>query len=186
MTEKEITRRTLAPLHCASNDETRYNLRSLHFDTDGSTVATDGHLMARAVPVVPNNDPAEPFTLAAEALADLNREQRKKKAEPARMEFGERNVIVDGVDEIPHLDGDFPDWRQCHEPPKSVHHEVAISLHNLERMVAAARQFTNTRKGEVVQVLFRFPKSDLKAIRAEVTDKESLDRLEFTVMPCRR
>ena len=64
----EINHRTLAPLHCASNDETRPGLCSLHFAADGSTVGTNGHVLARTILA---DVPAElaSFTLAAGGLA---------------------------------------------------------------------------------------------------------------------
>ena len=45
------SRKHFAVRHAASKDETRYNLCGVYFDSDGSTVATDGHMLLRTVRV---------------------------------------------------------------------------------------------------------------------------------------
>ena len=42
--------------HAASKDATRYNLNGIHFKTDGTTEATDGHILCRVKAATPPGD----------------------------------------------------------------------------------------------------------------------------------
>jgi DNA polymerase III sliding clamp (beta) subunit (PCNA family) len=193
----EINRRTLAPIYCASTDETRFTINSLHFAADGSTVATNKHILARCVPKTSIGHELQPFTLWADTLAELQREQMKARAIPAKLDIDATNgngyarvTGVSGAREIPKLDGDFPDWRHAHPKETPDHkHRVLISLANLEKIVAAGRQFTASKKGETIVAAFEFTDEHFSGnlggpIRAEIRDCESGDVLEFSVMPC--
>ena len=201
----EINHRTLAPLHCASDDEARPGLCGLHFAADGSTVGTNGHLLARTIPAE-SSPKLVPFTLAAGALAPLVKDQRKKKKSvpPAQLDVdgtnaGDKALVIQTLAEmevstsIPKLEGEFPDWRNV-VPTEPTHFEVMISAHVLESMLAAVRQFTETRKGDEARILFCFhdvsPKARkgdraLEPVKTVVVDNDSGDRLECVLMPMR-
>lgn len=190
-----LNRRTLSPLHCASADATRYSINSLHIEADGTTIATDGHLMAVVTPASPleGSSQLEPFTLEADHLKALNKEQRKKNAPDATIDLEATNanghcrieIPGAGAVEIPKLAFDYPDWRQVQtsEPPEF---SVCISLIVLEQMIATARQFTDTTKGKTAVMRFDFPKeSELKPFTATHEHPDG-DTLKVTMMPCRK
>ena len=165
----KLNRRTLAPLHCASKDPTRYNLNGLHFDAVGMTVGTNGHILAVVRP-----EPLEPhkrsFSVEASWLKEAVRATRPKRAPDVEL-----------TDAYPEMNVEYPNWRQIHDNPPVAHHAVTLSLHVLEALVATARQFAGGKKGdENMRLNFRFPKDPWRAIRVEH------DGLEFSVMPVRR
>ncbi len=67
----------------------------------------------------------------------------------------------------------------------AAHHTVAISLAVLEPLLAAARQFSETRKGDGKMLRFEFGADPETAFVATIDGTGSGDRLEFVVMPMR-
>ena len=200
MTALSLNRRTLAPLHCASDDSTRYALNSLHIEPDGTTVATNGHLMAVCKPSQPleGDDTLTAFELAADDLKEINKQQRKKVAPEAIVDTeatnqnGHCRVTSNGrAYELPKNDPGFPDWRKIEAlSDTEVYHSVTISLATLEQMIASARQFSQTRKGDGCAMRFDFPentdgKGGWDPFRVTHIDKDSGDTLEVTIMPMR-
>ena len=202
-----LNRRTLSPLHCASSDETRFNINTLHVEADGTTIATDGHIMAVVTPGSIDKEewPQEvrPFTLEADHLKNLNKEQRKRNAPEATIDIKATNAnghcridtAGSGAVEIPKLDCTYPNWQQV-VPSDPAHYSVRISLHVLESMIATARQFTDTKKGHggtfgtsgaksIVQFDFQ-EDCELKPIVVTTEDKTSGDTLKVVMMPCRK
>jgi len=189
-----INHRTLAPLHCASTDETRYNLNGLHFTADGQTVGTDGHIMAYVTPKL-DGDPVklEPFTLEYGALVALQKEQRKKRAIPASLVVDVTNANgharIEGTSigaiEPVKIIGDYPAWQQVVPKREADDHVVGLSASVLECMLNTVRQFTETSRGKAVNITFRFPKDNLKPISADVADLDSGDELHVVLMPMR-
>lgn len=92
-----------AALFCASSEETRYYLKSVHLATSGHMVTTDGHRMfvARL-----NDRPAADVIIP---LADV---QAALKLAGARCQ--EIEVTADKIGQIAYtaVDGTFPDWRR--------------------------------------------------------------------------
>ena len=198
-----LNRRTLSPLHCASNDSTRFNINTLHVEADGKTIATDGHIMAVVTPGKPleGSDRLEPFTLEADHLKALNKEQRKKNAPEATIDLEATNAnghcrietAGSGAVEIPKQTLGYPNW-QAVVPTEPTHYSVRISLHVLESMIATSRQFTDTKKGQggglggsksIVQFDFQ-EDSELKPIVVTTEDRDTGDTLKVVMMPCRK
>ena len=186
----QFNHRNLSPLHCASTDATRHNLNSLHIAADGSTVAADGNVLAH---VTPANDgipvTVTPFTIDREALKALQSEQRKKKTPDADLDIEATNnncharICSAGITtEIPKMEATYPAWEQITNPRPGAH-TVGISLHVLEQMVATARQFSATKKGEFCGLKFEFPEDEFAPIRASRMDDG--DEIEILAMPCR-
>ena len=164
----KLNRRTLAPLHCASKDPTRYNINGLHFDAEGMTVGSNGHILAVVRP-----EPLEPhdrsFSIEACTLTEAVRATRPKRAPDVEL-----------TADYPEMDVEYPNWRYIHDNPPVAHHAVTLSLHVLEALVATARQFAGGKKGEEnMHLNFLFPKDPWRAIRVEH------DTLEFSVMSIR-
>ena len=201
----QLNRRTLSPLHCASDDPTRFNINSLRVEADGKTIATNGHILAVVTPAKPlgGSEQLEPFTLEADALKTLNKEQRKKRAPQATINHEATNAnghcrvetAGSGAVEIPKMECTYPDWQQV-LPSDAPHYSVRISLHVLESMIATARQFTDTKKGHgavfgpsanksIVQFDFQ-EDCELKPIVVTTEDKTSGDTLKVVMMPCRK
>tara|TARA_R110000751_G_scaffold225303_2_gene327197 strand:- start:299 stop:904 length:606 start_codon:yes stop_codon:yes gene_type:complete len=197
----EVNHRTLAPIHCASTDETRHNINTLSFESSGETIATSGHILARFIP----SEKAEPglcgFVVGVKSIAELNKSQRKKTSEPVTIDadksIANGHVLFESPDPeqcdysaAKRDDVEYPNWRQVHpymEPGSrhAAHHTVAISLAVLEPLLAAARQFSETRKGDGKMLRFEFGADPETAFVATVDDTGSGDRLEFVVMPMR-
>jgi len=183
-----LNRRTLSPLHCASKDPTRYSLNALHFDNEGVTVGTNGHILAcvRPAELEPHRTSfsLEPAALAAAVRATRPRSAPDVELIPCGLL---RNWRVCNV-EHSEMDVEYPTWQQAHpvQPPVP-QHTVMLSLHVLEALVATARQFAGGKKGdEDTPIAFEFPGAAAAAIRAHTTDKQSGDILEFTVCPRRK
>lgn len=193
----KINHRTLAPLHCASTDETRFNLNALHFTAEGETIGTNGHLLARFRPASAYQDSGcpelEPFTVDRFSIEPLAKEQRRKWQEPCTLDVEETNAngharftdTASGSQETPKLDCEYPNWKQVLAKSDSEDREIGISLAVLEPLIAAARQFSETRKGGGQCVRFCIPKDNLKPFTATVLHEDSGDILEFTLMPMR-
>ena len=199
-----LNHRTLSPLHCASNDAGRFNINTLHVEADGKTIATDGHIMAVVTPGKPleGSDRLEPFTLEADHLKNLNKDQRKKNAPDNWIDPQATNanghcrletISGAGAVEIPKLDCTYPNWQQV-LPTDPTHYSVRISLHVLESMIATARQFTDTKKGHggglggsksIVQFDFQ-EDSECKPIVVTTEDRDTGDTLKVVMMPCRK
>lgn len=197
----ELNRKNLAPLHCASTDTTRLNLAALRFEEDGRTVATNGHTLALFIPgKEPEADEKlEPFSLPADSLKDIVKEQRKRNPKDCHVDVeatkGARVCRtfdpepLGSTSELPKLQdedgGNFPKWEAV-MPKEAPHYSVNLSLHVLEQLIAAARQFSGTRKGEQQNVRFDFAESELNVVKVTCESKDdSEDRLEVIMMPCR-
>ena len=206
-----LNRRTLSPLHCASSDSTRFNINSLRVEADGTTIATNGHLMAVVTPGKPleGSEQLEPFTLEADHLKNLNKDQRKKNAPDNWIDTQATNanghcrletISGAGAVEIPKLQCEYPNWKQI-QPTGEPHYSVRISLHVLEQMIATARQFTDTKKGQggtfgteasksIMQFDFRSDglggATHMHPIVVTTEDKVSGDSLYVAMMPCRK
>lgn len=179
----KISKKHLAPIHCASKDETRYNLNSIHFADDGSIVATNGHMLGRVVPK--DMEKRSPFMMALESVKELIKRSAKKPV-ILNVEDSTPTRIFDEL-EFPYnlvADAEYPNWRAVHKEPKKsdVTFEIALSAHVLESMIAAARQFTGTSKGKAVPLKFTFT-DNLSPAFVTVTDKVTGDVMEFSLMP---
>jgi hypothetical protein len=183
----KLNRRSLAPLHCASKDETRHHLGALHFSAEGVTVGCTGHLLACVTPAHLEPIPRA-FGLERAALADVVRETKKKGAEDRTLHPAEapRRWVVDGV-EHSEIDAEYPAWRRMHPEKHAVpKHTFEISLHVLEAMTATARAFAGGKKGdEDTRLTVELPSDPIRPIRVHTADKGSGDVLGFTLMPMR-
>lgn len=194
MASMKLNRRNLAPIHCASTDSTRYSINALRFEEDGTTVATDGHILAVVKPGKVIDAKLDPFSVELEGLAPFQKEQRKKNPARARLDIKPTNdngacyLSSGGVDtRLPKVVGDFVDWRTV---ANAVHSDsaqttVGISLADLEKIVSTARQFSDTRKGDITAMRFEFTEDALSPFRVSCEDANSGDQLEITVMPVR-
>ncbi len=180
-----LNRRTLSPLHCASKDPTRYNLNGLHFDKEGVTVGTNGHILACVRPAEP--EPIErAFSLEPAALAAAVKATRPKAAPDVGVTTGSASSrwLVGDV-EHSEMDVEYPSWRQVHPVKHAVpQHTLMLSLHVLEALCATARQFACGKKGdENSRLTFELPRDPTRALRVHTADEQSDDVLEFSLMP---
>ena len=173
--EMKITARTLAPIHCASKDPLRYNINVVHFAKDGTTSATNGHVLARVAPDEVT-EPIGSFSIEAKKLSDLNRELKVNTAEPAELDIDKatspgcvRFESEMGVRETTKADVNFPSTDKITEPTDS-YPELMLNLAVLECIVATARQYSGTTKGREQAVTFRFPKDHMKHCEASIRD----------------
>ena len=94
-----------AALFCASNEESRYYLRGVHFSTSGHMVTTDGHRMfvARL-----NEQPA------ANVIVPIDDVKAALKLAGARAQEIEIDLAANKIGQISFqpVDGTFPDWRR--------------------------------------------------------------------------
>ncbi len=191
----KINHRNLAPIHCASRDSTRYNLNSIHFDEHGCTIGTNGHVLACVTPG--DESKLEAFTVGLDSLESLQREQKKRNATAAELDVEATNdnghcriTSATGALEIPKLQpGDkefYPKWQQVLPAAEcDTDRVVVISAAVLEPIIAAARQFTETKRGQLLGLRFRFTDKEMGPFAVTVEYKHSDDRLEFAAMPMR-
>ena len=185
----------LSVIHAASDDETRYNINSVHFNEHGATVATDGHMMAMVTPKEPVK--VEPFTVELGALEPIAKEVKRAKKgggnialeDPANggvsragptIPFIATTKAVVGQVELARTNVEYPDYRQVIPELDSKNSiSIGISLHVLEKFIAIARQYTDTRKGGDCPIHFRFlangevEEEGLSAFTAEASDGDS-------------
>lgn len=195
-----ISKNRLAPIHCASDDATRYNLNSLRID--GKRIeATNGHVLARVELGEPCPD-IEAFSLplpdAKPIAAKIKRKPRRAGAlrPVAVVDVAETNAnghvkleLPDGSPALaPKADpgyGDFPNTDQVF-PKGEPEYRIILSAAVLEAMVATVRQFTDTAKGDGAGMAFEFHGST-DACRVTVPDlAETGDELVMVAMPMRK
>lgn len=182
-----LNRRTLAPLHCASKDPTRYSVNGLHFSKEGVTVGTNGHILACVRPAelepIPRSFSLEPAALAAAVKA--TRPKAAKDVEVIQANCSSRWLVGDV--EHSEMDTNYPPWRQVHPVKHAVpQHTLGLSLHVLEALVVTARQFAGGKKGDEDTCLtIELPSDPTRAVRVHTADKQSGDVLEFSLAPAR-
>lgn len=197
-TEMQLNRQSLSPIHCASRDETRFMLNQLRVEPDGSTIATNGHLMARVIPseALTGGEQLEPFEISHEIVTPLLKELKGRQGAPYSVDSEQTNANghcratqtkSGAAVELPKTSrnyGEFPDWKQV-IPSEPADFVVTLGLNVLETMLATAREFTETRKGGGKGVRFEFltgEGKELSPIRATV---EGEGTLEIVLMPMR-
>ena len=94
-----------AALLCASNEESRYYLRGIHFATSGHMVTTDGHRMF----VARLND--QPAVDVIVPLEDVKAALKLAGARAVEIEIDLANNKIGQITFQP-VDGTFPDWRR--------------------------------------------------------------------------
>ena len=185
----EITKKRLAPMQAASSDDTRYNLRSVYFDADGSLVATDGHILARVVPRDADIEAKpEAFLLDAASVKLLAASVAKKgQSTPLDVDETNRNGVASfGTLSLPKkADFEFPKWRQVHSRPDDVNTivEFGLGVEVLERLLKTLKQFSGP--GQDAHFMRIRVKDPMSPIYVEATDKATGDTLECSVMPAR-
>jgi len=173
MSAATYTTESLSVVHAASDDATRYNINSVHFTEDGSTVATDGHMLAKVTPEKPVK--VQPFTVELGGLVPVAKEVKRARKSGGHLSLENPEDIgapgygvtvpflaatksVTGKVQLARVDGDYPNYRQmipALDDSNSL--SVGVSLSVLERMVAIAREFTDTRKGATTALHLRIP-----------------------------
>lgn len=109
-----IKRRTFAAIHGASRDETRYNLNSVHVESDGWLVGTSGHhLVAIHEPALDGLEPvAGLYTRESVENARAMFGGKSREGTIARREDGVVEVEgPKGTAKLEPVDGEHPDWR---------------------------------------------------------------------------
>ena len=159
--------------HAASTDETRYNLNGLHFRGDGTTEATDGHMLIRIKAATPAYDEhpngtegvPEPFILPLEAAHRVAKAIPKRSPSPvlthAALDVPSTNgngsarfVVTDGYNgtgneqaiEAKKIEGEYPNTDQV--IPKDAPFSFCINLTLLERVIKASKEFGGSGKGK--------------------------------------
>jgi hypothetical protein len=196
MSKLTIPVRAAAVRHASANksQQSKYHLQSIYRDSDGSYVATDGHMLLRAQ--VGANAEARQAIVAREGL-DL--ELKVAKA---------RKAEVVEVEPATNIEPDlFPNWRAVVPEPRSTvadaagvevegtqgayyRDELRVILDGrlLERVVKAAAEFHGRKPGQDVLLTFHFPTGVEQGRPVMVTcekNSEADGHLTAVVMPCR-
>lgn len=190
----DLTYAMLAPLHAASNDSTRYQLNGVHFEADGTIVATDGCMLAAVVPAqapesVDGVEALEPFTMGAADAKRVSAELRKHKGNgpagtlnvsatnknpTARIITGSTTFAGEKVEA-----SDFPDWRKVLPDPGDAVVTVGLNVALLERACKIAKQYgAKTFKVSIGD-------GDLKPVRFDATNPDESSELVMAIMPFR-
>ena len=185
----KITKKRLAPMQAASSEDTRYN--SVYFDADGSLVATDGHILARVVPLNADIEAKPEAFLLDAASVKLLAASVSKKGQSTMLDVDETNrngVASFGTLSLPKVDAEFPKWRQVHSRPDDANTivEFGLGVEVLERLLKTLKQFSGP--GQDAHFMRVSVKDPMSPIYVEATDKATGDTLECSVMPatCRR
>ena len=205
MTKAIYNTAALSVIHAASDDPSRYNINSVHFNEQGATVATDGHMLAIVTPK--ETIKVEPFMVEIGALEPIAKEVKRARKTGGNIAlensanggvsrtgptvpFVATTKAVVGPVDLARVEGEYPDYHQVIPELDNVNSiSIGISLAVLETFIAIARQYTGTRKGEECPLHFRFlangePEEEgLSAFTAEVSDDDST--LLLVGMPCR-
>jgi len=204
-----LNRFSLMARLAASRDESRFNINVLRVESDGRTVATDGHRLYTVTPP-PDADDAEypdvgdvPATLDPLADFSMPRDvaERIAKALPkkprlailgsARLDVAATNadgkvrVVVTDLDtvtpiEARKVDGDFPDWRQV-LPEGDPVASFTVNGRYLADVAKAAADFSGTRGCAVRVECF----GELSPIRFTAENPETGQTFVGVVMPMR-
>ena len=163
------TKAHLAVRHAASTDETRPNLNGIHFRADGSTEATDGHIMIRSksdhlpevdFPTIEGREIEDPeptlesFILPSTTAATLVKRIPKKSSMPiltsaaldvahangnGAVQFHTTDLETAELTTARKIDGEFPDTDNV-QPTSKIQVETAIDLSLVERFLKAIRE----------------------------------------------
>ena len=196
MSKLTIPVRAAAVRHASANksQQNKYHLQSVYRDSDGSYVASDGHMLLRAQ--VPMQEPGKHAIVARE---DLDRELKVAKA----CKSGAVEVEL-----ATHIEPDqFPNWRAVVPELRSTaadaagvevegtqgayyRDELRVILDGrlLERVVKAAAEFHEGKPGQDVLLTFHFPTGEEEGRLVMVTcekNSEADGHLTAVVMPCR-
>ncbi len=187
----EYTKAHFAVRHAASKDETRYNLNGIHFESDGSTVATDGHVLIHASPAMDPGATGEAQCSNLEAF-ELQLPQIEKlrklipKAGHVDLDPALTNangaahfVTDDGLTyDLPKSDEGYPSWQQVlpkDEPAVTLGLNVVL----LERICKAVREFAPKDQTAVKVEVF----GELQPVR--ITSEGPDGELMALLMPMR-
>ena len=200
----------MAVRHAASKDPTRYNLNGIHFQADGDTVATDGHILLQAhaerppdeeFPSVEGYEPdADPqldsFILPLETVNALVKKLPKNPFSPVlacaaldvkrantngAARFYTTDLETTQTTEGKKVDGEFPNTKQV-KPEGEPDATVCLNLDLLERVHKAVKEFrSSSSQKPAVKIELR---GELSAVRIEFYDP-NVGTLEALVMPMR-
>ena len=199
----------LAARHAASTDPTRFNLNGVHFKADGSTEASDGHMLIQVSPLGtdPQAFPASaginytegetlvPFILPSATVNQLAKSIPKAgKGFPilanAALDVASTNangaarfVVTDletsGEVKGEKIAGEFPNTSQV--IPERGEVTFAMNLEFLEKVIKAAKEFAPKSKCRVAKF---YATDTLSPVRIELDDAEHGEMLAV-VMPVR-
>ena len=171
-----LSKRQLAPRHAASTDETRYNLNGIHVRPDGSTEATDGHMLIQVSRYVEDdNEQATSIErglspgceLAKDTIVGLDGVESIRRAMPKRKD-SDRSVMVDveesnlngsvrvvwpdGECRSEKVVGEYPNTGQVIPEVSDGDIQFAINLQLLERLTKAVKEFKSEDSGKTLGV----------------------------------
>tara|TARA_R110000751_G_scaffold195844_2_gene301240 strand:- start:181 stop:846 length:666 start_codon:yes stop_codon:yes gene_type:complete len=126
------SKKQLEAVEIASKDETRYALNGLFLDSNGDTVATDGHLLVRISANGAAPDP-ELFAIGSDELAQI----------PDDGVIVPRDVIAKAIKFIPKKKSD-PDFRKGVALTKATSGEVELSSDDIDGSDRSSGEPINT------------------------------------------
>lgn len=183
----KLSKSQLSVLHAASTD-TRYNLNGITIEADGRTVATDGHMLAtvgsESIPEKAGESLTAPLCIAKAATKLARKAPVDLEYSALELSYKASNAESSETVTVDCEFGQYPDWRNVlpkGEPEK----KVAISVALLEKLVAIARQFTETKKGDSTGLVFEL-RGEFDPISVKsAKNNEAGETLHAVLMPMR-
>lgn len=203
-----LNKRNLAVVGATSKEESRYTLQAVCMEPDGSTVATDGRILARCSPAkadasnFPANGNGNPAGWAGRVLLPVDFVARAIKLLPKKNRIPILDNVAVGMEDKPDhemlvaqadlppqdaravpVKGIFPNYeatipREIETPLA----EVKLDVDLLMRLLKIAREFDAGRNDHSIRLRIYGPE---RAVRIDAINRE--DGQEFTgvIMPLR-
>ena len=171
-----LSKRQLAPRHAASTDETRYNLNGVHIKPDGSTEATDGHMLIQVSRYVEDDGEetrsiergvALGSELSKDTIVTLDGVDSIRRAMPKRKD-SDRSVMVDvkesnlngsvrvvwpdGECRSEKVVGEYPNTGQVIPEISDGDIQFCVNFQLLERLAKAVKEFKSEDRGKSLAV----------------------------------
>ena len=207
-----LNRANLAVVEAASKEDSRYTLKGILCDQEGTT-ATDGHILchvtpppgmtAEGFPVVVGTErptePIKPFILPLESAKEVAKALPKKTTIPilktamvcrASNDNGKAYISVTDLETSRLFSPDkvssqFPDWHRVTPKDEDAKFTIGLDGALLERVVAVARALKAEAgdKRDAIALTFRFTDAQ-SAVKVTATNSEG-QSLTAVIMPMR-
>jgi DNA polymerase III sliding clamp (beta) subunit (PCNA family) len=199
-----LNKRNLAVVGAASKEESRYTLQAILMEADGSTVATNGHILARCSPATaraadfPANGNGNLAGWAGRVLLPIELVARAGKLLPKKNRLPILdNVAVGLVEEMLVAEADIPKQEARGVPesgqfpnyeaaiPRDIAKplaEVILDVDKLMRLLKIAREFDCGGGDHAVRIRLYGPE---RAVRLDAVNREDGQEFCGVIMPRR-
>lgn len=197
--------------HFAANNDVRTTLNGIQVETDGTLVATDGHVLGilkprqgkeeefpalKGLPNLETTEPLKPCVLSKSALLSVAKQLKAPKQFPilnfAQIDTVEANKnghvpmrITDlenqNVASVVKIEGTFPDYKRVVPDEDSLGYRICFDAAILMQALQAAVQHCGKDRAIVE---FEFPTNGLGGTSAVVANSEC-QTLQMVIMPCK-